>query len=56
MRGAWVVQSIKCPTLDFGSDHDLMICDIDSHVGLCTECGAHLGFSLSLSLSLSLSK
>ena len=23
-RGTWVVQLVKCPTLGFGSDHDLM--------------------------------
>ena len=23
-RGAWMVQSVKCPTLDFGSDLDLI--------------------------------
>ena len=22
---AWVVQSVKCPTLDFGSGHDLTV-------------------------------
>ena len=23
--GAWVAQSVKCPSLDFGSGHDLMV-------------------------------
>ena len=23
--GAWVAQSVKCPTLDFGSGHDLTV-------------------------------
>ena len=24
-RDAWVAQSVKCPTLDFGSGHDLVV-------------------------------
>jgi len=24
-QGAWVAQSVKCPTLDFGSGHDLRV-------------------------------
>ena len=46
-RGAWMAHSVKCPTLDFGSGHDLMVLE----VGLRA---VSLGFSLSLSLSLSL--
>ena len=42
----WVVQSLECLTLNFGSGHDLMVSEL--------ECAASLGFSLSLSLSLSL--
>ena len=34
-RGAWVAQSVKLPTLDFGSGHDLMVCGFELHVGLC---------------------
>ena len=30
-------RSVKCPTLDFGSGHDLMIREFQSHVGLCTD-------------------
>ena len=37
-RGAWVAQSVKCLTLDFGSDHDLMICEFECCVGLHTDC------------------
>ena len=28
---AWLV---KRPTLDFSSDHDLMVCEIEPHIGL----------------------
>ena len=27
--GTWVAQSVKCPTLDFDSDHDLTICEFE---------------------------
>ena len=33
--GTWVALSVKCPALDFGSRHDLMGCELESHVGLC---------------------
>ena len=36
-RGAWVVQSIKHPTLDFGSGHDLTISEIEPCTGLCKD-------------------
>ena len=45
-RGARMVQSVKCPSLDFGSGHDLIVRGIEPQV----EFGI---FSLSLSLSLS---
>ena len=32
----------KHPTLDFGSGHDLMVCEIEPHVGLRTQCGDSL--------------
>ena len=32
--GAWVAQSVKRPTLDFGSGHDLMVPEIGPHIGL----------------------
>ena len=35
--GTWVAQSVKRLTLDFGSGHDLTVCEIESHVGLCTD-------------------
>ena len=34
--GTWVTQSIKRPTLDFGSGHGLMVHGLQPHVGLCT--------------------
>ena len=46
-EGTWVDQSVKCPTLDFHSGHDLRI--VRSCVGLHTEYGTCLRFSLSLS-------
>ena len=52
-RGARMAQSVKRPTLDFGSCHDLMIREFKPHIGLCVDsvdpgCGSN---SLSLSLS-----
>ena len=29
LQGTWVDQSVKCPTLDFGSGHDLMVHEIE---------------------------
>ena len=34
-QGSWVAQSIKHPTLDFGSGHDLTVRGIEPRVGLC---------------------
>ena len=34
-RGGWVAQSIKHPTLDFGSGRDLTVRGIEPRVGLC---------------------
>ena len=47
--GAWVGQSVKRLTLDFGSGHDLKAMSMS--IGLHTEHGACLGFSQSPSLS-----
>ena len=64
-----MAQSVKHLTLDLGSGHDLMVCGIKPHVGLCTDgsepvailslplslfAPSWLPLSLSLSLSLSL--
>ena len=43
-------QSVKRPTLDLGSGHELTVGGIEPRIGLCT-C---LGFSLPISISLSL--
>ena len=50
-----VVQSVKSLALDFGSDHDLMVCGIEPHVGLYNDSVEPAWDSLSLSLSLSFS-
>ena len=44
--GAWVTQSVKCLTLNFGSGHDLAVCEIEPR----DSGGVCLGFSLSPSL------
>ena len=67
-----MAQSVQHPTLNLGSSHDLMVPEIEPHVGLCTHNADSawdslspsisapppltLACSLSLSLSLSLSK
>ena len=35
--GAWVAQSVKHPTLNFGSGHDLTVHEIQPYVGLCAD-------------------
>ena len=59
-RGTWVAQSVKRPTLDFGSGHDLMVCEFEPRLGLCADSLEPTWDSLSLplphSLPLSLSK
>ena len=34
---AWVVRSVKHPTLDIGSGRDLMVCGIEPGDGLCAD-------------------
>ena len=48
--GTWVAQSVKCPTLGFGSGHDLMIHEFKPHVRLCADGAEPAWDSLSLSL------
>ena len=36
-RGAWVTQTVRCPTLDLGSGHHLMVCELELCAGLCAE-------------------
>ena len=52
--GTWVSQSVRRPTLDFGSGHDLTVHEIELHVGLCTDSVDPAWDSLSHSLSLPL--
>ena len=52
--GTWVAQSVKRLTLDFGSGHDLMVCDFKARIGLCANSSEPAWDSLSLSLFLPL--
>ena len=36
-RGTWVAGSVKRPTLDFGSGHDLTVRGFEPCIGLCTD-------------------
>ena len=45
-----MAQSVKRLTLDFGSGHDLMVCEIERHVGLCADSSEPAWHSLSLPL------
>ena len=48
LRGKWVAQSVKHPTLGFGSGHDLTVSWVRApHQALHWQCGGRLGFSLS---------
>ena len=51
LGGAWVAQSVKCPTLDFGSGHDLMVDGIEPRIGLSADSVEPAWDSLSPSLS-----
>ena len=51
--GAWVAQLVKCGTLDFGSGHDLMVCEMEPQWGPVLTAWSLLGI-LSLRLSLPL--
>ena len=54
VRGTWVAQSVKCPTLGFSSGHDLMVCETEPCIGLCAVSVEPAWDSLSRSLFLSL--
>ena len=43
---------VKHPTLDVGSGHDLMVCELEPRVGLCADTAEPVWDSLFLSLSL----
>ena len=49
--GAWVAQSVEGLTLDFGSGHDLIFCEIEPHMRLCADSLEPAWDSLSSSLS-----
>ena len=44
---------VKCPTLDFGSGHDLVVLGMEPHVGFCADNAKPAWDSLSPSPSLS---
>ena len=50
-QGARVAQSVKHPTLGFGSGHDLTVCEFEPHTGLRADSAEPAWESLSLSLS-----
>ena len=53
LKGAWVVQLVKRPTLGFGSGHDLTVCEFKPRTGLYTDSVEPTwDFSLPLSLPL----
>ena len=49
--GTWVTQSVKSPTLDFGSGHDLTVHGFELHIGLCADNPEPVWGSFSSSLS-----
>ena len=49
--GAWMIQSVKYPTVDLSSGHDLTVHGIEPHIGLCTDTAEPAWDSLSPSLS-----
>ena len=49
-KGAWVAQSVKRPTLGFGSGHDLMVREFKPLIGLHAACAEPAWDSLSPSL------
>ena len=48
--GAWMALSVELPTLDFGSGHDLTLCEFELHVGLHDDSAELAWNSLSPSL------
>ena len=48
-----MAQSVKHLTLDLGSDHDLMVCEFEPHIGLCADGAEPAWDSVFLSLCLS---
>ena len=48
-----MAQSVQCPTLGFGSGHDLTARAFEPRIGLCADSVEPAWYSLSLSVSLS---
>ena len=46
-RGAWAAQQAERPTLDFSSVHDLVVCEFEPRVGLCSDSAGSAWDSLS---------
>ena len=46
-----MAQSVKCLTLAFRSGHDLTVCELQPHVGLCADSAEPAWDSLCPSLS-----
>ena len=46
-----MAQLVKRPTVDFGSGHDLTVCEFKPHIGLCADSMKPAWDSLSPSLS-----
>ena len=53
-RCAWAAQSVKHPTCDFSSRHDVVVCEFEPHVRLCAGHMEPAWDSVSLPLSLPL--
>ena len=49
--GAWVVQLVKCLTLDSSSGHDLIVCEMEPRIRLHADSAQNLLGLLSPSLS-----
>ena len=54
-RGGWVAQSVKHLTFDFSSGLDLLVHEMEPHIGLCADSVGAPWDSLSPSLPLSCS-
>ena len=51
LRGTWVAQSVKRPTIGFSSGHDLTFLEFEPHIGLHADSAESAWDSLSVSLS-----
>ena len=49
-RGAWLAQSVRHPTLDFGSGPDLTVCGFEPCIGFHADGTGPAGDSFSLAL------